>query len=69
MTKTNSSVVLRPKKQPQSKQLELKSSQKDQAQGPSQIRVVIVSERSIMAEGMRHALCAPTIEVAAVCLD
>jgi len=22
-----------------------------------------------MAEGMRHALCAPTIEVAAVCLD
>lgn len=33
------------------------------------VRVVIASERSIMAEGIRHALSVPTIEVAAVCVD
>ena len=50
-------------------QPESKSTQEDQAQGQGRIRVVIASERWIMAEGIRHALSAPTIEVAAVCLD
>src|SRR5271166_1804384 len=56
MTKTNSSVVLRATKQLESKQLESKSTQEDQAQRRRPIRVVIASERWIMAEGMRHAL-------------
>ena len=67
MTKTDPSEVL--SKQLKSEQLEFRSTQENQAQRQSPIRVVIASERWIMAEGIRHALCAPKIEVAAVCLD
>ncbi len=69
MTKTSPGEMQCSTKELESKQLESKSTQEDQAQRQSPIRVVIASERWIMAEGMRHALCAPKIEVVAVCLD
>jgi two-component system, NarL family, nitrate/nitrite response regulator NarL len=69
MTKISSVEMQCSTKQLELKQLDSTSTQAGPAQRQSPIRVVIASESWIMAEGIRHALSAPQIEIAAVCLD